>query len=444
MQVTSHPIDAVNTLLKVEIQEADYADKVEQELKNYAKQASLPGFRKGHVPLALIRKKSGLSVKLDQLNKIVGEAMQRYLTTEKLEFFGHPIPSSKPVTLEEKDFTLEFELGLKPEFSINLNAKENFPFYEILTTEEEVSKYIHTERKHGDETTLETISPDADDIKIEFKTDAGDEETGWLPLEEFSEAARRLLSGKKIADSVQLDTNDIFSEEYDGYWPRKIEELGKTTPTLAVVIKDIRKVGLLEMNQDFFDRMAGKGAVSSEEELKRYVANRFEASRKELSESFFFTSVLDKLLKDADIKLPKEFLKKMIAENHGRHEHAMDEKAVEVEYALSEPQIKKALIESKLIAQYGISNKEKDVDDYIEQRIRQNIAMSGKEDVDEAGLHGFIRSIKEDEKSYERWYEDFTRSKLLELFREKLTVKTEKISQKEFADLRRKQLSPAE
>ena len=129
MNITRENIDALNAVVKVEIQAADYQGKVTEVLTDYRKKADIPGFRKGHVPMGLVKKQYGTSVMVDEVNKLLQETLNNYLTEEKLDVLGNPLPKvADDFTWEASDFVFEFELGLAPEFDVDLKkAKKKVP-----------------------------------------------------------------------------------------------------------------------------------------------------------------------------------------------------------------------------------------------------------------------------------------------------------------------------
>ena len=132
MNITRENIDTLNAVVKIEITKADYSENVEKILTNYRKTANIPGFRKGQVPMGLVKKQYGKSVLADEVNKTLQEALGKYLTDEKLDVLGNPLPVAQDdLDWEGEDFFFEFEIGLSPEFEIKLKAKKALTKYTI-------------------------------------------------------------------------------------------------------------------------------------------------------------------------------------------------------------------------------------------------------------------------------------------------------------------------
>ena len=132
MNITRESIDKLNAVVKIEITKVDYFDNVEKILTDYRKTANIPGFRKGQVPMGLVKKQHGKNVLVDEVNKILQSSLGKYLTDEKLDVLGSPLPKTdSDVDWDGEDFSFEFEIGLSPEFDIELNAKKAITKYTI-------------------------------------------------------------------------------------------------------------------------------------------------------------------------------------------------------------------------------------------------------------------------------------------------------------------------
>jgi trigger factor len=133
MNITKTQVDDLNAIVTVAITKEDYSDKVEKVLADYSKNASIPGFRKGAVPMSLIQKQYGKAVLLEEVNKVLQEKFNNYLTTEKLDILGNPLPKvTERFRLGCGKFSFDFELGLAPQFSVDLSAKNNITKFKLL------------------------------------------------------------------------------------------------------------------------------------------------------------------------------------------------------------------------------------------------------------------------------------------------------------------------
>ena len=139
MEITRENIDELNAVIKVDIKKDDYNPKVEKILKDYRKTANIPGFRKGHVPMGMVKKQYGQAVLVDEVNKILQESLNNYITEEKLEILGNPLPKEQEsFDWQQDDYSFEFELGLSPKFDVDLKTKEAITQYQIVADEETI------------------------------------------------------------------------------------------------------------------------------------------------------------------------------------------------------------------------------------------------------------------------------------------------------------------
>ena len=217
MNITKEQIDDLNAVVKVAISKEDYQDKVEKILKDYRKQANIPGFRKGQVPMGLIKKQYGKAVLVDEVNKLLQDNLNKYLTEEKLDVLGNPLPKQQDNFDWDKDnLDFEFELGLAPSFDVNLKTKKAVTQYKIVADKKMIEEQVERiQKQYG---------------KLISKTEVGkkDEITGFFANEEEeidhkttlemdkikSKKAIDALVGKKVGDSVTLNTKGLFKEDY--------------------------------------------------------------------------------------------------------------------------------------------------------------------------------------------------------------------------------------
>jgi len=143
MNITRSNVDALNAVVTVEVSKNDYAEKVQKVLADYKKNASIPGFRKGTVPMSLIQKQYGKAVLLDEVNKLLQDSLNNYLVEEKLDILGNPLPKvTEDFDWDTEDYKFEFELGLSPEFTVDLSAKNNLTRYKIVADEKMLNDQV--------------------------------------------------------------------------------------------------------------------------------------------------------------------------------------------------------------------------------------------------------------------------------------------------------------
>ena len=160
MNITKENVDALNAVVKVDIVAEDYQTKVTEVLQDYRKKANIPGFRKGHVPMGMVKKQYGKSIMIDEVNKLLQESLNKFLTEEKLDILGNPIPRvQEDFSWDTETFSFEFELGLAPEFTVDLSAKKKITQYNIVADDALIDKEVENlQSRYGKMNTLDAVT----------------------------------------------------------------------------------------------------------------------------------------------------------------------------------------------------------------------------------------------------------------------------------------------
>ncbi|MFN7331971.1 MAG: trigger factor, partial [Flavobacterium sp.] len=201
MNITRNNVDALNAVVTVEVNKSDYADKVQEVLTNYRKNASIPGFRKGAVPMTLIQKQYGKAVLLDEVNKLLQESLNNYLVEEKLDILGNPLPKvTEDFNWDTDDFKFEFELGLAPEFSVDLGAKTSVVKYNVIADETMLNAQIaRIQKQYGKVIAKDKVEEGNDVAGIFANVERGINNRTTLDLEDLADKkAVKAILGKKV------------------------------------------------------------------------------------------------------------------------------------------------------------------------------------------------------------------------------------------------------
>lgn len=273
MNITKEQIDDLNAVVKVAISKEDYQDKVEQILKDYRKQANIPGFRKGQVPMGLIKKQYGKAVLVDEVNKLLQDNLNKYLTEEKLDVLGNPLPKQQDnFDWDNENLDFEFELGLAPDFEVKLKTKKAVTQYKIVADKKMIDDQVERIQKQYGKLVSKTEVGKKDEVTGFFANEAEEiDHKTTLELDKIkSKKAIDALVGKKVGEVVTLNTKGLFKEDYLlssslGITPDKAEKLAID---VTFTIEEINEREPAELNQELFDKLFGEGNVSSEKELK--------------------------------------------------------------------------------------------------------------------------------------------------------------------------------
>ena len=328
MNITTENIDDLNAILKVKIEKADYEDKVETVLKDYRKKATIKGFRPGMVPIGLIKKMYGRAVQIDEINKVVTENIQKYITDEKLEILGDPLSKADEQDKidfdTQQDFTFSFELGLTPVFELKLSKKNKINQYNIIVDEKMRSQYLENyTRRYGELKKAEQI--EEKDV-VKGRIEAIDENGNVIPegpsVEETSlgidiikdKKIKKEFIGKNIHETIDFDLKKAFPNDTEiaGILHKKKEEVADLGANYRFTVNEISRFYPAELGKELFHKVFGEGVINSEEEFMKKIEEEIVANLKRESDFKLMMDIKNMTMEKTDFQLPEEFLKKWL------------------------------------------------------------------------------------------------------------------------------------
>ena len=273
MNITRETIDALNAVVKIDITKADYSENVEKILTNYRKTANIPGFRKGQVPMSLVKKQYGKSVLADEVNKTLQEALGKYLNDEKLDVLGSPLPVAQDdLDWESEDFSFAFEIGLSPEFEIKLKAKKALTKYTITADKKMIDDQVINIQKQYGKLVSKTVVGVEDEVTGVFFNDAeGIEATATISLDKLKGKSNlNAFVGANVDDVLTLKTKGLFKDSQDLMTYLKVDRDTSNTLDVQVTftISEVNTRELADLDQELFDKLFGAGVVNSATELR--------------------------------------------------------------------------------------------------------------------------------------------------------------------------------
>lgn len=434
MNITRENIDALNAVVKVDIEKADYSDKVEKILADYRKTANIPGFRKGHVPMGLVKKQYGKAVLVDEVNKLLQDALNKYLTEEKLDVLGNPLPKPQDdLDWEADTFTFEFELGLAPEFEVNLKAKKAITHYNIVADDKMINGQVENIQKQFGKLVSQTEVDEKSEITGTFRNEEKDiDNTITLTLDKFkSKTNQKKFFGKKVGDVVELKTKGLYEDDHDLMHALKVphDDAHGLDINVTFEIKEINKRELADLDQELFDKLYGKDVIKSVTELKNKIKEDAEKQFAQQSDQKLLNDVTEYLVENTKFDLPAEFLRKWI-QNSG--EEPMDDTQAKEEYEKSEKALRYQLIESKLMEANGLKVDFQDVKDMASSMIKTQMAQFGQLNPSDKEVEDITARVLSNQDEVRRISEQVVSQKLLELYKEKANLKTKKVSYDDF------------
>ena len=434
MNITKEQIDDLNAVVKVAITKEDYQDKVDTILKDYRKKANIPGFRKGQVPIGLIKKQYGKSVMVDEVNKLLQDNLNKYLTEEKLDVLGNPLPKQmENFDWDNDELAFEFELGLAPDFELSLDTKKPITHYKIVADNKMVDEQVTRLRKQYGKLTSKNEVGKNDEVTGTFVN--AEEEVDNKTTVELdkikSKKALEALQGKKVGDVVNLNTKGLFKEDYLlssvlGVTQDKAKDLHID---VQFTIDEINEREAAELNQELFDKLFGKDNVSSEKEMKEKIKEDSEKQFEQQSDQKLLNDVTEYFIENIKFELPSEFLTKWIRMTG--EEPLTEEQATE-EYKKSEKGLRYQLIEGKIIQDNGIKLEFEELKEFAKGFIRQQMAQYGQMDPKEEELDTIAARVLGNQDEAKRLSEQLMSQKLLNLYKEKANLKAKEVTYDNF------------
>ncbi len=434
MNITRNNVDALNAVVTVEVSKSDYAEKVEKVLADYRKNAAIPGFRKGAVPMSLIHKQYGKAVLLDEVNKLLQDNLNKYLVEEKLDILGNPLPKvTEDFNWDVEDYKFEFELGLAPEFTVDLNAKNNVVQYKIVADDKMLNDQVaRIQKQYGKLIAKDTVEEGNDVSGVFANEEKGINNRTTLALDVFADKkTAKTFIGKKVGDVVTLKTKGLFDDDHKlmDYLAVGHDDVHGLDIEVTFTIDEVTTHEPAVLDQELFDKLFGPKVVTSVVELKAKIKEDAEKQFAQQADQKFLNDVTESLIANTKFDLPAEFLKKWI-QSAGENPLSADE--AEAEYAKSENGLRYQLIEGKIINENGLQITFEDLKNYTTEIIKKQMAQFGQMDPSDEDVQGIVARVMSNQDEVRRLSEQVMNEKMLNLFKDKVKAKSKEVSYDEF------------
>ncbi len=434
MNITKEQIDDLNAVVKVAISKEDYQDKVEKILKDYRKQANIPGFRKGQVPMGLIKKQYGKAVLVDEVNKLLQDNLNKYLTEEKLDVLGNPLPKQQDnFDWENDNLAFEFELGLAPSFEVNLKTKKAVTQYKIVADKKMIDEQVERIQKQYGKLVSKTEVGNNDEVTGTFVNEAEDinNKTTIEVSKLKAKKAIDSLLGKKVGDAVSISTKGLFKEDYllSSALGISRDKADKLNAEVTFTIEEINEREPAKLDQELFDKLFGKDNVKSEKELKERIKEDSEKQFEQQSDQKLLNDITEKLIDETKFDLPAEFLRKWIQVSG---EKMLSDDEAKEEFERSEKGLRYQLIEGKIIQENNLQVQFEELKEFAKGFIKSQMAQYGHMDPKDEELEGIAARVLGNQDEVRRLSEQLMSQKLLDLYKEKANLKVKEVSYDDF------------
>ena len=436
MKVSKKDIDKLNSVLSVSIEKTDYESKVEEVLKDYKKKANIPGFRKGHTPIGLIKKQYGISVKVDEINKLMQKGLSDYLGDEKLDILGNPLPVEKnDLDWNADNITFDFEIGLSPEFEVSLKNKKAISSYEIDVDKKMIDDQLKNIQNQYGKLIAKTKIEDGFEINGKFINEEFEvDNTSNFKLKDIKgKSNKESIKKLNIGDSIDLKTKDLFDKDSDLSFHLKTNDDNKDkVKSIKFLLNEINEREPADLNQDLFDKLFGKDAIKSVTELKNKLKSDAESNFINQTDQKLLNDVTEYLIDNTKFDLPVNFLKKWM---QTAGENRLDEKEAALEYEKSEKGLRYQLIESKIVKDNDIKIDHDQIKDFSKDLIKTQMKQYGQNNPEEKELESISQRILSNKDEVKRISDQLLSKKLIDLFKSNLKFKNNKVSYEKFIEM---------
>ena len=437
MNITREQRDGGVSILKIVVNEADYGQAVEKQLKEYKRKANVPGFRPGMVPMGIVKKMYGKHVVAEQSYHLASNSAFEYLQKENIDYVGDVIPSEEQGAFDfenNTEFEFMFEFGEAPKIDIELSAKDKITYNKI-----KVDKKMHGDyrsnylRRYG---RLVEVDKVANDEALNVTLDNGDMriEEAYVGLISMSEEERKEWKNKKVGYKTKVNINELYKkpEQRAAILSVKEEELEGINPEFELEITKIRRFADPELNEEFFKMAFPAGNVTSEEELDKFIDEEIERELKRECDFMFANSVRNFIVEKAGLQMPEEFLKRWL---YVINEGKFSREEIEKDFPAFIKMFTWNYLQKHFITEGELKVSQEEAKAEAMEFAQMQFAQYGMPSAPADMLENFAKQIMDNKEQLQKIYEKLFEEKVVEYIRGKVKVTEKAISADEFAKL---------
>lgn len=440
--------DSVRGLIKLEIVKSDYEAAVEKSLRSFRQKANVPGFRKGMVPMGMVKKMYGKQALLEEVNRLVSDNLFKYIRENNLNILGEPLASeAEPSALDfdkDEDFVFNFDVALAPEININMSKEDTLPYYEVKIDDDMLNKQVEAytanfgtyeageevEEKDlvkGTVAELENGTPKEGGVVVENAV--------LMPMYIKDEAEKAKFIGSKVNTVVVFNPNKAYEgaeAEIASFLHVEKEKVAELTGDFSFEIKEISRHKNAELNQELFDKVFGESVVTSEEEFRNKI-------REALAEQFtpqcdfkFLSDAREVLVKKAgELKFADDILKRwlLVANEKNTAEN------IENDYPHIIEDLTYHLIKESLVKANGLKVQDADIEEFAKRVAKAQFAQYGMLSVPEDALENYAKEMLKNKQTLQNILDRAVEEKLAAWLKEQVTIDKKEVTADEFAKM---------
>ena len=452
MKISFENVDKVSALLTLNIEKADYEEKVKKALKDFSHKASLPGFRPGKVPASLIQKRFGAEVKAEEINKLLSEEINKYIRENKINMLAEPLPNEEKtpqVNFEtQDDFTFAFDIALAPDFDAKLSKKDKLTYYSIKVDDALVDQQVQSYCQRGGQHVKAESYEARDMVKgtltqlntknNTLKDGITVEDAVMLPEYMKDKKEKAKFEGAKLGDVITFNP----AKAYDGSATELAsllhitkEEAEEMKSNFNFQISEILRFEPAKLDQDLFDKVLGEGVVKSEKEFREFIANDIKKNFDSEAEYQFTQDLREYILgRVGEVEFPEALLKRfMKLRNQDK-----DESYVEDNFKNSLPELLWHLAKEQICDQLEVKVQHEDVLETAKRYTRIQFAQYGMMNLPEETVTNYAAEMLKNEQQAQGLVERTVENLMAAKAKEAVTLKTKEVTMEEFRKLSEK------
>ena len=430
MNINRTDLDSLNTLINITVDRIDFSEKVTSVLIDYRKNANIPGFRKGHVPMGMIKKQHEKAVIAEEVNKILRENLDKFIKEEKLELLGNPIPKASDELLnwDSESLNFEFELGISPKFDVKLDILKKVVHFKIEPDDKMVNEQLdYVAKQYGK--LVSKSKPDKNyEITAQFLNEAIeiDKMITFTFNDLKSKKVIKELKSESIGSVINIAIKNLFKDNDTAKRLLSIDEdklVSIQVDELSVNIKEVNERIPADLNQELFDKLFEPGLVKSIAEFKDKTKENLQKQFEPQADQKLLNDVTEYLVEKTKFDLPSEFLKKWM-QNSGKE--PLTPEAAEEEFNKSEKGIRYQLIEGKIIQENKLDMTFDELKKFAASLVQNQMMQYGQKP-DLQKIDGIVSNILSNQDETRRISEQLMSNKMLSFFKEKAPLKVKKV-----------------
>lgn len=406
MKISFENPDKVNGLMTIAVEEADYKENVEKTLKDYRKKANMPGFRPGQAPMGLIKRQYGAAARMDEINKLVGREIYKYVQDNNIQMLGEPLPSEKqePQDLENgTEFTFYFDIAVAPEMKVSLTGRDKVDYYNIIVDDKLVDQQVDMFASRAGSYEKARTYKDNDMLKGDLREldEAGNTKEGGITVEAAVlmptyikvDDQKKLFDGAKLGDIITFNPRKAYPDndtEVSSLLKIERDTVKNMTSDFSFQITEIQRFAKHAVDQELFDQTFGEGVVKDEKEFREKIA---EGLKRQLATDSDFKFIQDVRAhcekKVGELTYPDALLKRIMLSNN----KDKGEDYVEKNYAQSIKELTWHLIKEQLVKAQNIKIEDADVKEAAKEAARAQFAQYGMNNVPEDYIENYANEV---------------------------------------------------